>query len=600
MPKIKVLSEEVIKKIAAGEVVEGPYSIVKELIDNSLDAGAKRIEISVERGGLDSIRVTDDGCGMDREDALMAFKRHATSKIEKLEDIFGIQTLGFRGEALPSMSAVAKVLCITRPHDAEVGTKVKAQVEVLDLDETGCPVGTTLEVRDLFHSVPARKKYLKGPEKEFGRTLDVVMSKALARPDIMFRLSHNGKVIFEAPPTKDLRERVAVVYGLGVAKEMLMVNWNEMGVSVTGYVSKPHVNRSRPTTHIIVNGRDIVNKSIHRAMLESYGPILPKGRYPYAVLKLELDPERIDPNVHPAKTEMRFEEDAKIEKAVLEAVRQALSLGELIPPVEAQDLNALGVKGFRGRRTAMSAVTEGPAKGHHQAIIDTGTGGIEVPIFSTAGWPQDVDIDEATKAKLERLPEKITIKGQMGDCYIVGETDQGLVIIDQHAAHEKVTYEELKRQLGEGKVQSQELLDPITVELSADEAEAIKHITQELERLGFQVEPFGPRNCRVIGVPAVLGVTVEAGAIHDLLADLWTGKGKKAKSAALDEVKDHVLRTMACHSSTRAGKHLDLVEMKNLVQLLYKAKEPFNCPHGRPTMIFLPFNTLEKRFGRRT
>jgi len=596
MPKIKVLSEEVIKKIAAGEVVEGPYSVVKELVDNSLDAGAKRIEISIERGGLDSIRITDDGCGMDREDALMAFKRHATSKIERLEDIFGIQTLGFRGEALPSMSAVAKVVCITRPHGAEVGTKVKAQVEVMDLEETGCPVGTTVEVRDLFHSVPARKKYLKGPEKEFGRILEVVMSKALSRPEIMFRLSHNGKVVFEAPPTKDLRERIAVIYGLGVAKEMLKVGWNEMGINVTGFVSKPHVNRSRATTHIIVNGRDILNKSIHRAMLEAYGPILPKGRYPYAVLKLELDPERIDPNVHPAKTEMRFEEEAKIEKAVLEAVRQALSMGELVPPVDAQDLNSLGIKGFRGR----TAAAEGTAKGHHQATIDTGTGTIEVPISSTAGRPKDVEFDEATRAKLERLPESITIKGQMGDCYIVGETDQGLVIIDQHAAHEKVTYEDLKRQFGEGKVQSQELLDPISVELSADEAEALKHITKDLEMLGFQVEPFGPRSCRVKGVPSVLGVTVEAGAIHDILADLWTGKGKKAKSATLEEVKDHVLRTMACHTSTRAGKHLDLVEMKTLVQLLYKAKEPFNCPHGRPTMIFLPFNTLEKRFGRRT
>jgi DNA mismatch repair protein MutL len=595
MPNIKVLSEEVIKKIAAGEVVEGPFSVVKELVENSLDARAKRIEISVERGGLDTIRVTDDGCGMDREDALMAFKRHATSKIEKLEDIFGIQTLGFRGEALPSMSAVAKVVCITRPYDAEVGTKVKAQVEVLDLEETGCPVGTTVEVRDLFHSVPARKKYLKGPEKEFSKILDVIMSKALARPDIMFRLAHNGKVVFEAPPTKDLRERISVVYGLGVAKDMLKVSWSEMGVSVSGFVSKPHANRSRATTHIIVNGRDIINRSIHRAMLEAYGPILPKGRYPYAVLKLDLDPERIDPNVHPAKTEMRFEEEAKIEKAVLEAVRQALSMGELVPPVDAQDLNDLGVKGFKGRSTS----NEGTAKGHHQATIDTRTGSIEVPISSTAGRPKDVELDEATKAKLERLPENITIKGQMGDCYIVGETAQGLVIIDQHAAHEKVTYEELKRQLGEGKVQSQELLDPITVELSADEAEALKHITKELERLGFQVEPFGPRSCRVKDVPSVLGVTVEAGAIHDILADLWTSKGKKAKSATLDEVKDHVLRTMACHTSTRAGKHLDLVEMKTLVQQLYKAKEPFNCPHGRPTMIFLPFNTLEKRFGRR-
>jgi DNA mismatch repair protein MutL len=603
MPKIKVLSEEVVKKIAAGEVVEGPYSVVKELVENSLDAGARRIEVSVERGGLDAIRVTDDGCGMDREDALLAFKRHATSKIERLEDIFSIETLGFRGEALPSMSAVAKVICITRPHDAEVGTRVKAEVEVIDIEETGCPVGTTVEVRDLFHSVPARKKYLKVPEKEFGRILEVMTNKALARPEIMFRLSHNGKVVFDAPPAKDLRERIAIVYGLGVSKDLLRVDWSDMGVTLTGYVSKPHINRSRPTTHIIVNGRDILNRVIHRAMLEAYGPILPKGRYPYAVLRLELDPRRIDPNVHPAKTEVRFEEEAKVEKAVLEAVRQALSLGELVPPVDMDDLSAIGVRGIRGGpRPSIEA--GGGVKGHHQATIDVGTGNIEVPISETAGRPKDMELDEAVRAKLERLPRSITIKGQAGDCYIVGETEEGLIIIDQHAAHEKVTYEELSRQLGEGKVQSQELLDPIAVELSAEEAEAMKALVDDLARLGFEVEPFGPRSCRVKGVPSVLGVTVEAGAIHDILADLWKGrperKGKKGKSTTLDEVKDHVLRTMACHTSTRAGKHLDLVEMRALVQLLYKAKEPFNCPHGRPTMIFLPFSRLEKRFGRRT
>ena len=601
MPKIKVLSEDVIKKIAAGEVVEGPFSVVKELLENSLDAGAKRIEVSVERGGLDTIRVTDDGCGMAREDALLAFKRHATSKIEKLEDIFGIGTLGFRGEALPSMSAVAKVVCITRPHGSEIGSKVRAEVEVLDLEEIGCPVGTTVEVRDLFHSVPARKKYLKSPEKEFGRILDVVMSKSLARPDIMFKLSHNGKAVFDAPPAKDVKERVAAVYGLGVSKEMLRIDWSDLGVTVTGYISKPHINRSRATTHIIVNGRDIVNKALHRAMLDAYGPILPKGRYPYAVLMLELDARRIDPNVHPAKTEIRFEEEAKIEKAVLEAVHQALSLGELVPPVEVGDLSAIGARSFLGRvRKGGVHGTQGKATGHHQATINVEDGSIEVSVSQTAGRPNNIELDDTAKPGPERLPKCITIKGQAGECYIVGETAEGLVIIDQHAAHEKITYEELRRQLGEGRVQSQELLDPITVELTADEAAALKHITEDLARLGFDVEPFGPRSCKIKGVPSVLGATVEAGAIHDIIADLWVGsKGRKGKSATLDEVKDHILRTMACHTSTRAGKHLDLVEMRNLVQLLYKAQEPFNCPHGRPTMIFLPFNRLEKRFGRK-
>jgi len=585
MARINILTEEVVKKIAAGEVVDGPYSIVKELLENSIDAGAKRIDISIENGGLSAIRVTDDGMGMDREDAVLAFKRHATSKIKDSDDIMGIMTLGFRGEALPSIAAVSKVTCISRPEGAQVGTKVSAEVDVVDLEEAGCPVGTTMDVRELFHNVPARKKFLKAPEKEFSRILDVVTSKALCHPEVMFKLSHNGKVVFHAPPAKDVLARIAAVYGLGISKEMLPVDWSDRGLDIRGYVSKPHMTRSRNSTHIIVNDRDIVSRALNKALTEGYGPMVPKGRYPIAVLQIELSAIRVDVNVHPAKTEVRFEEAIKIERAVTEAVRKALSEGELIPSVGSMDLEKALPSGAR-------AGPEGTgATGHLQSTINVETGAMEVSATKEVVRPRpEADMED------QRLPDRISIKGQAGNCYIIGETKQGVMIIDQHAAHEKVVFEDLKIQMGTGNIQSQELLLPVTIELSTEEAEGLEGFLEDLRALGFHVEPFGGRSCIVKQVPSVLGVTVEAGALHDLLADL--SKGRK-ESKTLDKIRDGILATMACHTSTRGGDSMELHEMRNLVQLLYKAKEPFNCPHGRPTIIFLPFNLLEKRFARR-
>lgn len=605
MPTIMVLSEDVVRKIAAGEVVDGPHSVVKELVENSIDAGATRIDISVEGGGILSLRVSDDGCGMGREDVLLAFKRHATSKIKDVQDIFGIRTLGFRGEALPSIAAVAKVVCTTRPEDSEVGTKVMAEGEIKDLDEVGCPVGTTIEVKDLFRNIPARKKYLKGPEKEFSRILDVVMAKALSKPKIRFRLVHNGKTVFQSPPAKVLIERIAAVHGLGVSKEMLKVSWSDKGVTIDGHISKPHINRSRQGIHIMVNDRDIVHRSLNRAVMDGYGTLVPKGRYPIAVLRISVDPLRVDVNVHPAKTEVRFEEEVKVEGAIVEAVRQALSQGELVPPIEMEDLDSMGIAVKVSRAIATD---KGPrAKGHLQATIDVETGSMEVLPSVKVGRPvkggTEVSLDGTPGA--ERLPSSITIKGQAGDCYIIGETSDGIAIIDQHAAHEKVVFEDLKRQLGSGKVDSQELLSPVTIELSVKEAEELEHVTEAMEMLGFRVEPFGGRSCIVKSVPSVLGSTVEPGAVHDVMADLTregaTAKGGKWKGVeTLRAMGDKILATMACHTSTRAGKSLDLLEMKNLIKLLYEADKPFNCPHGRPTIIFLPFGKLEKRFGRRT
>jgi DNA mismatch repair protein MutL len=475
-----------------------------------------------------------------------------------------------------------------------VGTKVTAEVELVDIEEMGCPVGTTIEVRGLFHNVPARKKFLKGPEKEFSKVLDVVTSKALCHPGVMFKLAHNGKVIFHAPPASDILERIAAVYGLGISKEMLKVDWSGPGLSLEGYISKPHITRSRNSTHIIVNDRDIVSRALNRALMDGYGPMMPKGRYPIAVIQIALSVERVDVNVHPAKTEVRFDEAVKIEGAMMEAVQQALSAGELIPPVDLGDLE-------KGEATAAKIALSSPhmareglrAIGHTQTTINLGTGDVEAPSARKVSRPTEgTGVPEGAG---QYLPSSITIKGQAGTCYIIGETREGIVIIDQHAAHEKVVYENLRKQLVEGSIKSQELLTPVTIELSADEADALEGVTKDLMTLGFQVEPFGGRSCIVKQVPSVLGVTVEPGAIHDLIIDL-----SKGGPVIIDKIRDSILATMACHTSTRGGDSLEVFEMKNLIQLLYQADEPFSCPHGRPTIIFLPFGLLEKKFARRT
>jgi DNA mismatch repair protein MutL len=407
----------------------------------------------------------------------------------------------------------------------------------------------------------------------------------------MFKLTHNGKVIFHAPPASDVLERIAAVYGLGISKEMLRINWGGPGLSISGYISKPHVNRSRNSTHIIVNDRDIVSRVLNKALMDGYGPMMPKGRYPIVVIQVAISVERVDVNVHPAKTEVRFDEAVKIERAVMEAVQQALSGGELIPPVDLGDLE----KGeATGVRIAMSGRSEfSRLIGQTQATINIDTGEVELPRSRKVEKAVAVDIGEEGAGQY--LPSSITIKGQAGNCYIIGETKEGIVIIDQHAAHEKIVYEDLRKQLGDGQVGSQELLTPVTIELSADEADALEGLMKDLRTLGFQVEPFGGRSCIVKQVPSVLGVTVEPGALHDLITEL-----SKGGPLTTDKIRDSILATMACHTSTRGGQSLELFEMKNLIQLLYQADEPFNCPHGRPTIIFLPFGLLEKKFARRT
>jgi DNA mismatch repair protein MutL len=580
VPEIILLPEDVISKIAAGEVVESPASVVKELVENALDAGAGRITIEIE--GLKSIRVTDDGKGMDREDAALAFRRHATSKIRGIDDIFSISTLGFRGEALPSIAAVARVSCTTRPHGHDAGVRVYVEGEIKDLDEVGCPEGTTVEVRDLFYNTPARKKFLKKPAREAARIVEVVENIALCNPGVAFRLIIDGKSALEAPPAKSLEQRLPAILGRDETREMVPVvhGPDDFGITVVGFVSRPDLTRSRRSIRVFINGRWIISRQVNQAVVEAYGSKLMKGRQPIAVIALSIPPSRVDVNVHPAKTEVRFPDEAAVASAVRTAVEGALLSAGEVRTVKAGDVAA--VMDDLARRPTPATEKHVKVEAFRQATIDGKT-------------PSEARLEHPPRAH-PGLPRSLVIKGQVGNTYIIAEMPDSMIVVDQHAAHEKVTYEALRKSFDAGQIDSQELLDPVTVELGPSEARIAEAALEELGKLGFTVEMFGPRTIIIKGVPTALGYTVHPGTVKDIIAEL-SGVVKK-KRVALEEKLDCILMTMACHTSVRAGKPLELHEMQSLVELLYSADDPYTCPHGRPTIVKIPIKKLEKWFDR--
>jgi len=583
---IHVLSPELVAKIAAGEVIERPASVVKELVENSLDAGARHITVEFEKGGKKLIRVSDDGCGMGREDSIRAFASHATSKITKLEDLFNISTLGFRGEALSSIAAVSRVRLVSRSLDGLEATEVRSEDgRVLDAKAAGRSPGTTVEVRDLFHNVPARRKFLRGDALEADHILEVMTSYALARPGVGFRVVSDGKEALSLHPTDSLGERVAGVYGVGVFRELLPVEqralepqpsyngYPEEQCAVHGFVSRPALHKGRPShLHFFLNGRWFSDRSLVRAVLESYGELLPTGRYPVGILNLEMGADRVDVNVHPAKAVVRFAEEARVHSAVLGAVRAALSTAASQP------------HGIPGRPLEQLPF---PLKAR--------TGKVEArPVQKTIYGIEALPPPSAPEPE-KGLPE-VTIIGQAHNVYIIGQTRDGIVVIDQHAACERVNYEMLVDQFSGGKVRSQSLLSPRMLELSVREKRALDLAAQTVERLGFSVEDFGGRSCIVKAVPVVGGKALPPETLRDVVAEALETAGKPG--AVGEAQADRLIKLMACHRSIKAGDRLEPGEMRDLVAALYRTKNPFSCPHGRPTIIHMTKAELEKKFGR--
>ena len=576
--RIRLLAEVVANRIAAGEVVERPASAVKELVENSLDAGAKKIEISIERGGRSMIRVTDDGHGMGPEDALLALERHATSKIRDASDLLKIQTFGFRGEALPSIASVSRFTLRTREPEALEGTEVVIDGgKIIRAGSTGCPTGTSIEVRQLFAHVPGRRKFLRTEETEWGHIEHGVKLSALARPDVGWVLRRDGAVFWQDAARKDLEERLAAVFGRDWRDSLLPVDVADGGMRLHGYLGRPGVNRATRAEQILfVNSRPVQSGSLNAALLEGYHNALMRGRFPITVLFLEMDPSGVDVNVHPAKREVRFRQDGDVRRFVSGAVAEVLRGGSVGPlPMPTMTTN-----GFT------PAMTFAPTS--HQPSM---TMPARQPIpAATTGGSLELEVESAPG-----IPPGWRFLGIVDHLYLVAEKEGGVVLIDQHAAHERILFEQLLRQVAQEEVHGQKLLYPVTLEFPPLQAAFLKDRLEQLSKVGLGISPMGGNAFLVDALPPRIRTLAVEEFVRGVVADLETGGTGTRKDRKLSE---EVIAKTVCRHAIKANDRLNESEAVRLLADLLACELPYTCPHGRPTMILLSKAELEKKFGR--
>jgi len=560
---IKVLDSQVVSRIAAGEVVERPASVVKELVENSLDAGASQISIEVRGGGVSLIKVMDNGSGVPSGEAELAFDRYATSKIGSVEDLESILSLGFRGEALPSIAAVAEVDLVTCAAGEPVGTYLSLRDGVVvDRESQGRSQGTTVTVRNLFRKVPARLKFLKSPATENSHIANIVSRYALAFPEVKFALFMDGRATLTAPGSGQLVDSVIAVYGSEIAQNMLEIEegrW-EGGTAISsplvmGMVGSPTIGRSsRDYLSLFANRRWINSRLLAWAVEEAYHGLLMPGKHPVAIINIALSPKEVDINIHPTKTEVKFQNEHAVFSAVQKAVRQALIKLTPVPRIE-----------------EVATTYEAPS-----ALRQ----GFQAP---TAPSPP-----AAAQTPAVALPA-LRILGQLSTSYIIAEGPDGLYLIDQHAAHERILFEQIKQQRSRQEIEVQGLLEPATFEVSLQQEEVLKSHYKDLAEFGFSIEPFGEKTFLVRAVPALLSGKDWAGMVREL-SDSGGDGGDWVEKIAI---------SIACHSAVKAGQVLADDEMRELVRQLEQVAIPHTCPHGRPTMIHLNLGQLGKEFGRR-
>ena len=574
MGKIHVLDDATINKIAAGEVIERPSSVVKELIENSIDANASDIRVEVIKSGKKLIRVTDNGCGMGKEDAALSFMKHATSKIGKIDDLETVRTMGFRGEALSSISAVAKVEIITKTREELSGTKVTVHGgKLMGTGEAGAADGTAVTVEELFYNTPARKKYLKSDSTELAHIIDVVTRNALGHNNISFTLLHNGAEILRSPAS-ELQDTIIHIYGNEVARAMLPVYFESSLAKVTGFVSKPSLTRgSLYFQNFYINDRSIGSRAISFALRDGYGSLIPRGRFPIAILKIYVDTKEVDVNVHPTKNQVRLSHEREICDSVAHAVKIALSQKNLIPDV--------------GNTKKQSQLYENAQE--IPLVRETGTG-FKVSIKDTERRLRQTERFADEKNKKMELPQ-VKVLGQVGSLYIIAETSDGLMIIDQHAAHERIFYEQVRESR---RSDSQELIVPINLELDSREKVLIKECVPYLEEFGFRISEFGPDAFAVTAVPDVLGRLEDPELVHDIITDILSEERIKDETGLFERVT----KSIACRSAVKAGAQCSQSQMEGLIAQLFLTENPYTCPHGRPTMVSFNRQELDKMFKR--
>lgn len=568
---IRVLPEEVASAIAAGEVVERPASVVKELVENSLDAGAREIGIRIEGGGKKLIEVADDGDGISPDEIELALARHATSKLTSTEDLFAIGTLGFRGEALSSIGSVSQLELVSCSADGEAGRRLRVEGGKLNaVEKSGASLGTVVRVRQLFYNVPARRKFLKTERTERRRINELVTRYALAYPQVRFHLEHDGRQSFRSPGTGDRREVLVEMFGLDRARQMIPLPPSEGApLLVEGFVSPPSMSRSnRRELTFFVNGRWVHDASLVAAVLQAYHGLLMVGRYPYAVLFLALPPEAVDVNVHPAKAEVRFREPGTVFSVVQRSVRATL-LREAPPPeLSFQEGWDAAPKGGRSWLSHLpEAEDDEGLSPEPQRLIPPQRPVGEMPLLRSVG--------------------------QVGTAYLVAEGPDGLYLIDQHAAHERVLFERMMAELSEGDVESQGLLQAVDIELSEGEADLLAERLEVLSSIGFGIEPFGRRAYRVRAIPALLSGLPPERAIRTVVEEF-----EEDEEPLADQIEAMVAARVCKRAAIKAGQVLSLEEQRQLIRQLEGCASPRTCPHGRPTMIHLSVESLERQFGR--
>jgi len=603
MSRIRLLPETVASQVAAGEVVERPASVVKELVENSIDAGARKIDILIRRGGISLVRVIDDGCGMDRDDALLSLERHATSKIRSVSDLEAIATLGFRGEALPSIASVSRFRLTTREQDAVAGTKIIVNGGKIDIVRDGGEApGTQVEVRSLFYNIPARRKFLRAENTESRNIEHQLHLQAIGHAKVAFTFARDDRVVFQLPATATLIDRIRDLYGNELLEKLLPLNGvGSSQVRIGGLIGQAGLSRqTRAQQLVFVNGRAIESPLITTAVREGYHTALMKGQYPVTFLFLELDPGAVDVNVHPAKREVRFRDPNGVREAVVRCIHATLARGRAdwqkkfrAPPaqVSAQPTVDLILR----PQVSVPEVSHRELPQFPTAEIVGQAHRLPVPPADSArsepDWPSP-----AQQKRVERAATpQFQIIGVLNKLYVLMENADGLVLVDQHAAHERILFEELRRRMEEQGVPSQKLLITQTFELLPRDADWIEQNMSILQKMGIGIESFGPNTFKIDSLPGFLNVTDGAQFMRKVIDDL---KSASDRSSPLRLGEDMIAKSV-CRHAVKANDPLRYLEVEKLIQDLLECDLPYCCPHGRPTMIQISNADLEKKFGRK-
>ncbi len=595
-PKIKILPDHVINKIAAGEVVERPSSVVKELIENSIDAGATEILVDIEQAGRRLIRVTDNGCGMSREDAGMAFERHATSKITSDADLQAVRTMGFRGEALSSIAAVSRIKMLSACRGASSGVMIEFEGGTIKaVEDAAAAQGTSLEIAHLFYNTPARLKFLKSPATEFSHIVTALSRQAIAHPAVRFRLMHNKKPVLDLPASQIIRERVFQLYGNEIAENLVEFAGGRDAVQVHGLLARPGYTRADKTYQdFYVNQRAVRNASLVHALYGAYADLLMRDRHPVAFVFIDIDPALVDVNVHPAKAEVRFRNQSQVHDLVRDLIREGVRVSSGVSP--ASETHAERVKeavaGYYqnaefGMRSAEFPLTP--------TLSPEGRGGNN-PRAQGQSAQLSSDLEFGASHSAFRIPnsEFLYPLAQVHDSFIIAQSQEGMAIVDQHAAHERVLFEKLQYLFGNAHIPLQNLLIPVPVELGAAQSILLNEHLPELIKIGLLVEDFGNGTFMIKAVPSLL-----SGADYKkLLLDILDEVNMHGKSGKFHELRDGILSVMACHPAVKVNRGLDVREMEQLLADLFKCRMPHTCPHGRPTVIRFSIDEIKKMFKR--